>query len=100
LMQHRLTIDEDLINRDYESAADPRFSLFYQMTRITRNRGALQHDDRLDALAIAVAYWTEQMGQDNDKMSEKRKEKLLQNDLKDFMKNVFGKPKARRRLFN
>jgi hypothetical protein len=34
------------------------------MTRITRQRGALKHDDRLDALAIAVAYWVESMGMD------------------------------------
>lgn len=33
--------------------------MFYQMTRITKERGALKHDDRLDALAMAVAYWVE-----------------------------------------
>ncbi|WP_394177417.1 hypothetical protein [Yoonia maritima] len=70
LMQHRLTVDMDLINKDYESAQDPRYSLFYQMTRVTRDRRALQHDDRLDALAIAVAYWVEQMSSDNDKHVE------------------------------
>ena len=28
----------------------------YQMARITRDKGALQFDDRLDVLAMAVAY--------------------------------------------
>lgn len=98
LMQHRLIIDEGLINRDYATAADPRYSLFYQMARITRDRGSLQHDDRLDALAIAVAYWVEQMAQDNDKAVEKHQDKLLRQELKDFAKHVFGpkrKQKAR-----
>jgi hypothetical protein len=36
------------------------------MTRLTRDRGALQHDDRLDALAIAVGYWVESMARDNN----------------------------------
>ena len=99
LMQHRLVVDLDLINRDYESASDPRYSLFYQLTRITRERGALQHDDRLDALAIAVAYWVEQMAQDTNKAFQKHQDKLLKAELKDFAKNVFGPRKKRRARF-
>lgn len=99
LMQHRLIVDTDLINEDYESASDPRYSLFYQMTRITRDRGALQHDDRLDALAIAVAYWVEQMGQDNERQVQKHRDKLLQKELKQFAKNVFGQRRPRKARF-
>jgi hypothetical protein len=36
------------------------------MTRICYDKGAIKHDDRLDALAIAVAYWTERMAMDAD----------------------------------
>jgi len=39
------------------SAAHHRYQLFFQLTRITRDKGALAKDDRLDALAMAVAYW-------------------------------------------
>ena len=99
LMQHRLIVDIDLINKDYESAKDPRYSLFYQLTRVTRDRGALQHDDRLDALSIAVGYWVEQMAQDNNKSAEKHKEKLLKKELADFAKNVFGGKKKKRSRF-
>ncbi len=99
LMQHRLVIDEDLINRDFNSAADPRYSLFYQMTRITRDRGALQHDDRLDAVAMAVAYWEDQMAQDHAKQHEKHQDKLRQADLKEFAKHVFGRKKKRKPRF-
>lgn len=99
LMQHRLVIDEDLINRDHASASDPRYALFYQLTRITRDRGSLQHDDRLDALAMAVAYWEDQMAQDNEKQNEKRLDKLRDTELKDFMKHVFGSKKKRKARF-
>jgi Holliday junction resolvasome RuvABC endonuclease subunit len=38
--------------------------LFYQMTRILRQRQALKHDDRLDALAIAISYFVDKVNQD------------------------------------
>jgi len=36
------------------------------MSRITRDRGSLGHDDRLDVLSMAVGYWVEQMSRDVD----------------------------------
>ena len=88
--QHRLIIDKRLIRQDHESASDPKYSLFYQMTRITKERGALTHDDRLDALAGAVAYWVEQMGRDTDKAAEDHRERLLNEELDKFMKQASG----------
>ena len=88
--QHRLVIDESLIKKDYESAKNPHYSLFYQMTRLTADRGALAHDDRLEALAGAVAYWVEQMAQDADSKTEEHREKLLNEELAKFKDNVMG----------
>jgi hypothetical protein len=99
IMQHRLVVDEGLIMRDYNSAPNPVYSLFYQLTRITRDRGALKHDDRLDALAIAVAYWVEQMAQDNDKANQRHYEQLLDMELKSFMRDAFGGGGRRRNRF-
>ena len=91
--QHRLIVDQKLIQKDYDTAPDPKYSLFYQMTRLTRDRGALVHDDRLDALAIAVAFWTEAMARDNNKAVDKIKTDLLEKELKNFIGGVLGKPK-------
>ena len=33
--------------------------LFYQMSRMCREKGAVRHDDRLDALAQGVKYFTD-----------------------------------------
>ena len=63
----------------------------YQMSRVTRHRGALAHDDRLDVLAMAVSYWAEQMAQDVDEQIQARKDRLLQEDLERFMENNIGR---------
>lgn len=93
---HKLIVDTEVIRKDYQSAlAHPiekqtRYMLLYQLTRITKDRGALLQDDRLDALAIAVAYWVEQMAQDvTTKMNDRRNE-LMTEELERFT-NSFNK---------
>ncbi|MBU3613193.1 phage terminase large subunit [Polynucleobacter sp. MG-27-Goln-C1] len=93
---HRLIVDQKLIQKDFDTAKDPKYSLFYQMTRLTRDRGALIHDDRLDALAIAVAYWTEAMARDNNKAVTQLKSAALDKELKGFLKNALGKSTGRK----
>lgn len=84
--QHRLIVDERLIRKDEKCALVNRnYSLFYQMTRICKDRGALRHDDKLDALAIAVAYWVESMSRDDDQSAQAHKEELLDKALEKFM---------------
>jgi hypothetical protein len=63
LNQHRLVIDQRLIEWDYRSNHDmapeerlPRM-LMYQLTRMCREKGAVKHDDRVDALALGVKYF-------------------------------------------
>jgi hypothetical protein len=63
LNQHRLIIDQKLIDWDYRSNPEmapeerlPRM-LMYQLTRMCREKGAVKHDDRVDALALGVKYF-------------------------------------------
>ena len=35
------------------------YMLFYQMSRMCREKGAVKHDDRLDCLAQGVKYYTD-----------------------------------------
>lgn len=76
MARHKLIIDPSVIETDYKTSvqvvdkqgkAKTAYSLFYQMTRLTADKGSLIHDDRLDALAIGVAYFTERMARDADK---------------------------------
>ncbi|SCW77004.1 hypothetical protein SAMN02927900_04749 [Rhizobium mongolense subsp. loessense] len=86
--QHRLIVDAGVIKRDFE--AEPHRQLFHQLTRITRDRGALINDDRLDALAIAVTYWVEHMARDTEKAADDHKAELLEKELRSFAEHVFG----------
>jgi len=45
-----------------EEAEQYRF--FHQLTRLSRERGCLKHDDRLDAYAMAVSHAQRAMGID------------------------------------
>jgi len=99
--QHRLVIDPKVIQKDYNSTQHmppdkaAKYMLTYQMTRITKQRGALAHDDRLDVLAMAVQYWVDQMAADADKQIASRKEELLETELEKFMDGFnLGKQKA------
>jgi len=65
--QHRLMVDTDIIGQDisttevYPSETRSQYQLFWQMTRISKEKNSIRHDDRLDALAMAVQYFTENM---------------------------------------
>lgn len=88
LAQHRLVVCSTIINRDFETAAEASYSLFWQMTRLTRERGCLKHDDRLDALSMAVAYWVEQMSQNSEDAFAKHQERERDKMFKDFIREV------------
>ena len=91
LNRHKLIIDPSVIKNDYKSVLSypterqVRYTLIHQLSRITGDRGSLMNDDRLDALAIAVNYWTEQMSQDADDQIKNRNEEALENELRRFM---------------
>jgi len=89
--QHRLVMDRTLVELDLQ-IEEPKYQLFYQMTHLTRDRNSLRHDDKIEALAGCVAYWVEQMNVDVKKSSELHKAKLLDVDLRSFMKTVTGRP--------
>ena len=63
--QHRLVIDRGVVEWDFASnpQAPPEermlYMLFYQMSRMCKEKGAVKHDDRLDALAQGVQYFTD-----------------------------------------
>lgn len=69
---HKLIVNKTLIEKDKTSQVNtgeeeaPQYRLFYQMTRLTKERKCLAHDDRLDSLAIAVKFLEKSLGRDVD----------------------------------
>ena len=87
---HRLIIDRKVIEKDFRSNNNEpperrlKLQLVYQLSRISRHKGSLVHDDLVDSLAGAVAYWTEYMAQDEDKNIRSRKDQLLMTHLQNW----------------
>jgi len=79
LNQHRLVVDPSVILWDYKSNPDGapetrlQYMLFYQMSRMCREKGAVKHDDRIDALAQGVKYYTDALALNANREITRRK---------------------------
>jgi hypothetical protein len=96
--QHRLILDRKVIEQDqasttkYPTERALKYQLMYQLSRVSRSRNALDHDDRLDVLSMAVGYWVQQMAKDADREIVSRKQETLQKELDRFMEKSIGRP--------
>lgn len=79
MMRHKLIIPASVIKEDYRIYEDKgkEYSLIYQMTRLSRDKGSLAHDDRLDSLTMAVSYWLEVMDRDAQTGMDEQMEEWL-----------------------
>ena len=93
LNQHRLIVDRGVIDWDYasnkDSPAEERllYMLFYQMSRMCREKRAVKHDDRLDCLAQGVKYFTDALSISAQDQIRLRKKEEWDNMLEDFLDN-------------
>jgi len=90
---HRLVVDEQIIKDDFK--LEPNHQLFRQMTRITKDKGALRHDDQIDALAIVANYWVERMDRDQTLSYKQHQDELINKDLEKFMQHTIGRQPKR-----
>lgn len=90
--RHRLIIHEDIIDYDYQSVSkypiDQResYKLFHQMAKVSRERGALIHDDSLDSMAGSVRKWAERIAVDE----KLRMQQKVTDDNIEFFKEWGG----------
>ena len=110
LNQHRLVVDKSVIDWDYKSNANAApeerlmYMLFYQMSRMCREKGAVKHDDRIDCLAQGVKYFTDALSISAQEAIKTRKREEWNSLLEDFLDNpqssanhiVFGMNKDQR----
>ena len=91
LNQHRLVVDRSVVEWDYRSNKDEApelrllYMLFYQMSRMCRQKGAVKHDDRLDCLAQGVKYFTDALHISAAEEIKRRKQEDFQSILEDFL---------------
>ena len=93
LNQHRLVVDRGVIDWDYRSNKDSApeerllYMLFYQMSRMCRQKGAVKHDDRLDCLAQGVQYFTDALHISAQEEIKRRRQLEFANILEEFIEN-------------
>jgi hypothetical protein len=87
ISDHRLVIAAEVLRRDFKvdyqdvDQAKRRFyRLTYQLTRITKKRGALAHDDRLDCLASGVASFIGTLRRQLEEAARASKEEFLRRE--------------------
>jgi hypothetical protein len=89
--QHRLVVDPNVILWDYQSnqeaAPEERllYMLFYQMSRMCREKGAIRQDDRLDALSQGVSYFTSVLGLSAHEMVKVRRQEEWQETIDQWL---------------
>ena len=59
--------------------------LFYQMSRMCRDKRAVKHDDRLDCLAQGVKYFTDALSISAQDQIQMRKKEEWDNMLAEFL---------------
>lgn len=103
-----LIVSEAVIEEDIATSAQHEVqkrtlcSLFHQLSKMTRERGALVHDDRADALEGAVRYWVKMLAVDQHEAVKKAAEREELEKLKNPLgRRQFGSPgKTGNSLFN
>lgn len=97
-----LILNEAIVEQDqtetarYESNKRILYSLFHQLSKMSRERDALVHDDRADALEGAVRYWAKFIAIDQEDALKKLREKDWKERTADIMGHMrYGNPKPR-----
>ena len=85
ITSHRLVVNTGVFREDFpvdypqvEEAKRRFYRLTYQLTRMTKVRGAVKHDDRVDSLASACGYFHERLQRALDKEHDHSKDRALE----------------------
>ena len=109
ISSHRLLINEDCLTSDlrtvmkYPLEKRNSYQLFFQMKSLTRDRGSLLHDDRLESLAQGVTYLKKALTADAESLiADKKRQQLLEWQQDDYgvWKNSFTNKAAKARTMN
>jgi hypothetical protein len=96
---HKLIFNRKVWIEDWESVKsytndDQQTRLLgFQISRITRDRGALRHDDRVDALAMACEFWVRAMARDTDRHMMAEDDERQRRVIEGFLRRAVGGPK-------
>lgn len=87
LNQHRLVVDTAAAKRDVKAGTN---ALMYQLTHITKDRGSLKQDDRVDALAHGVRWFRSLLQRDAQSAEDQHLAKLKAEQMAEFRRSWYG----------
>lgn len=78
-------LEDDQTTERYQGSTRGRevYSLFHQLSKITKDRRALAHDDRADALEGSVRHWLQAIAVDQNQAAEKLRAAEYQQWVRD-----------------
>lgn len=88
-LQHKVIFLQSVLEEDLESVREienklpgkaKNYSLVYQMTRLTRAKGALSHDDRVEALAGVVGQFIDMLKVQEEESQAIATEQLMRDN--------------------
>jgi hypothetical protein len=74
LGSHRIVLDPVVASNE---------ALQYQLTRLTRQRDCLEHDDELEALAMACLQWQTSLNQDPEEAAQQQRDRWIEEQLEE-----------------
>lgn len=99
--RHKVVINKCIIERELEEFKDDSFkeiygnkrktldkTLMFQLTRLTKEKKCLKFDDRIDALAIAIQDWTDNMNVNNEDSIDNYKKELGLRRVQSFLNEI------------
>jgi len=97
---HQVIFNETVLRDEIEwvqsnPVENMQYSLVYQFTHATYDKGAIPHDDRLDAMAIAFQYVSDMVIVDANKRLQEIKEKEMEEWLNETVYGSKGTKVAR-----
>jgi len=89
--QHKIIMDKSIIDRDGNNGIN--YSVTYQMSHLTAEKGCLKHDDRLDALSLLCEYLIESFNVVESDVLERESLEDLENVYNNLL-NEFENPSS------
>ena len=88
---HKLVVDRRLIEADWKIQQEtPELSWVFQFTRMCRDKGALAHEDQLEAIQIACQHWLDRMDIDSAESYTAHQEGIMDVELESYFDHVLG----------
>ena len=96
LNQHRIVMDTEVARSNSKIAEDGTAVLMglFQLSHLTRDKGSLKHDDRIDVFAEAVGYWSERLDRSTTDGEDRWREEERARILAEFAESCgLGSPR-------